>query len=150
MKQLARVEIERMRQFADFLETVPPREFDLNEWEAREATAAKTMLFGLIKLEPACGFAGCAMGWAAHSNAFEGLILIEGEPVYKGFGGYRAAQKLLGIKSNAAHFLFGPERYAVDDPEPGHVAARLRKFADKVESRLKRARPSSLALRVVS
>lgn len=144
MKQLSKVEIGKMRQLADFLETVPPDRFVIERWEAQEELPAKTALFGLIELQPACGFAGCAMGWAAHSKLFPGLSLGYlpefdfPSLFYKGATDFDAAAKLLGISERSAIFFFHPDRYK-GYVDPDHVAQRLLRFADKVESRLKRA-----------
>lgn len=146
MKQLSQVEIGRMRQLADLLEAVPPSSFTLDDWEAQPETPAKTMLFGLIELEPACGFSGCAMGWAAHSGLFPGLSIDDGVLVYRGYSSFRAAAKVMGVTENVAHFLFDPSLYEDACPEPGDVAERLRRFADKVERRLMRKSEPTLRL----
>ncbi len=148
MKQLSSVEIGRMHQFADFLETVPPEDFDLTLWVERQQRDPKSLLFGLIQRDPGCGFAGCAMGWAAYSEVFPGLRLTRDakDVTFAGFTGYDAAAALLGVGDNQAFFFFAPSSY--EDAEPGHVAARLRKFAAKVERRINRQqRPG---LRVVA
>ena len=138
MKQLQQVEIARMRQLADLLLTVPPSQFDLKQWRAMPETPAKTLLFRLIEIAPACGFAGCAMGWAAHAKLFDGLYIDdEGSLVYNGFEQYRAA---------AAEYLFSPALYRQGKNEPGDVAYRLNRFANKVENRLKRAYAQPLKL----
>lgn len=139
MQQLSKVEIGRMRQLADYLETVPVNRFDLKEWEVEKYEPAKTFLFGLIEIEPECGFVGCAMGWAAHSKLFAGLRIDEdGVLEYKGFAHFKAAAKVLGISKKNAEFLFAHEWYDKYHSAPGDVAARLRRFADRVESRIKR------------
>lgn len=106
MKQLTRVEIGRMRELADLLETVQPSRFDLSLWEAQPETPVKTFLFGLIEREPACGFSGCAMGWAAHAKLFDGLKIVDGDLVYKGLSHFRAAAKVMGVNQNSAWFLW--------------------------------------------
>lgn len=145
MKQLDKVEIGRMRQLADFLETVPPSKFDLSQWEVEAYVPAKTFLFGLIHWKDECGFAGCAMGWAAFSELFPGLSLMKQYEddwhyttvLYRGFTDYRAVAFLFGISERAATYFFAPNSCKIK-PEPGDVAARLNRFADKVENRLKR------------
>lgn len=138
MKQLDRVEVGKMRQLASFLRTVPPSQFDLEEWELQAATPAVTFLFGLIEIEPACGFAGCAMGWAAHSKLFDGLYMDGSGPVYNGIAGWNGVTRLFGISSRAADFLFGSSSY--EDGQPGYVADRLERFAGKVEAAVNRKR----------
>lgn len=144
MKQLSKVEIGKMRQLADFLETVQPSSFDLSSWVVSPYAPAKTYLWGLIQTQPECGFAGCAMGWAAHSKLFPGLYLDQGWIVtYKGQQDFDAVVKLFGITKRNADFIFTTDGYKAykngGGVTPGMVADRLNKFADKVESRLKRA-----------
>lgn len=148
MKQLSNVEIEKMRQLADFLETVPPEDFDLDGWVQRSGDPS-SVFFGLIKRRSACGFAGCAMGWAAYTEFFPGLRLTRDKKdiAYAGFTGYDAIKALLGINENQGYFLFSPNMYC-DEAQPGHVARRLRLFAERVERRLARKNP--IALRVVA
>lgn len=154
MKQLSNVEISKMRQLADFLETVPAEDFDLSLWVSQEEMPPKLAFFGLIERDPGCGFAGCAIGWAAHSGLFPGLRLSRRKdddkltPQYGGATEWRAVAKLLGISERASEFLFSIDMYA-DDPEPADVCQRLRRYADIVEARLARKldRP---ALRVVA
>lgn len=150
MKQLDRVEIEKMKQLADFLETVPPEDFDIDAWVTREPMPRQIekRWFGLVEkeVEPACGFAGCAMGWAAFSGLFDGLrVLGDWEGIgYRGATDFRAAELLFGINNNNSLFLFSPD--FDDQPEPWDVAERLRRFVEKVESRKHRRNRSKLRL----
>jgi hypothetical protein len=140
MKQLHKVEIEKMRQLADFLETVPPEEFDLSVWQLRAEQPRKTLLFGLIETNPGCGFAGCAMGWAAHSTLFPGLRLtrIRGtarpywEPSYRGHVNWAAVELLFGLTVRFSAYLFRRARYK-GHASPGQVADRLRAAAERIE-----------------
>ncbi len=142
MKQLQNVKVARMRQLANYLETVTPDQFDLSRWESEAYVPARTLLWGLIEIQPACGFVGCAMGWAAHSKLFPGLaITANGVLYYKGSSAFHAAAKVFNISIRSAEFLFTPEMYKDGDfTEPGVVADRLNRYADKVESRRNRDR----------
>ena len=144
---LQKVEIEKMRKLAEFLETVPPEDFDLSEWVEREQRDPKSILFGLVILRRACGFAGCAMGWAAHSGIFPGLRLTsDGESItYAGLVGFEAVERLFGIGKNQSCFLFHSFRYE-GHADPGHVAKRLRRFAEIVERRIKRKNKPSMSV----
>lgn len=172
MSMLSSVETGKMLQLAEFLESVPPRDFDLASWATRDAKEAipPTVLFGLFTVEPGkpgCGFAGCAMGWAAHSKLFDGLYIDQtGQLIYKGAPSYSAADRLFGFDAenrkrrlyyskaktrwtNTAYFLFGPKRY--DTNNPADVARRIRRMVAKIESRLARkAQPVQTGLRIVS
>lgn len=116
---------ERLLKLADFLETVPEQAFTLDAWEARAASKPEGDKQG------ECGFAGCAMGWAAHAKLFPGLILENGSPVYRvndyvrlGFG---AAEVVFDIPFSSAVWLFYRQHYTVD-PTPADVAQRIRTF----------------------
>lgn len=87
----------RLLVLAEFLETsVPEAEFNMLLWQHRayvppmEGTpAGPPSFFGLlpgspeVPPNPGCGFAGCAIGWAAHSGLFPGLKLREVNPEEK-------------------------------------------------------------------
>lgn len=133
MKQLSNVEIGRLRALADLLDTVPAERFDLGGW-------------GWV-VHPAgseCGFAGCAVGWAARSRIFPGLRFNGMDIIYEEdekdiWEGWVAVEVLFGLTFWSAGFLFDKSHYLDHYPEitPRVVARRLRRFADKVEGRLK-------------
>lgn len=138
MRQLSNVEIGRLRALADLLDTVPAERFDLESWA--------------VQLNEGCEFAGCAVGWAAHSGIFPGLRFDTGIDCgahascvvvdYKDRGGvwlgWEAVEALFGISRQASEFLFSLNFYDHPfGPTPMVVARRLRRFADKVEGRLK-------------
>ncbi len=129
MKMLSKVEVERMYQLAHLLETVSSQDFDLTIWGTR--------------VRDDCGFAGCAMGWAAYAKLFPGLVMMGDGVRYfdddKGIGaGYDAAVCVFGITSRTANFLFCPYFYEIPS-SPAALAARLVRFAEIVERRLARA-----------
>lgn len=138
MDQLANVNVARLYQLADFLETVPPEDFDLSAWQ--DHAPREALAIGPITFRRACGFAGCAMGWAAHSGLFEGLrINRDNNLVYKGASDIDAAAKVFGITVSVAEFIFYPLSYVGYDPiDPDDVARRVRKLAAKVEARVAR------------
>lgn len=144
MQQLSRVEIEKMTQLADFLETVPPEDFDLTIWRTREFIAP--IRVWPITFRAGCGFAGCAMGWAAHEGLFPGLrITKNGDLVYRGATDFDAVSKLFGIKWGTGWFLFGRGSYH-GRIDPDRVAKRIRRFVEIV----RRRRGDRVALRVVA
>lgn len=137
MKMLLAVKTDRMRELAAFLETVPPEDFDLAGWQTREAI--DPVKFGPFVWRKGCGFAGCAMGWAAYSGKFPGLRIAEGKMlVYRGATSWKASQKFLGITEALARFLFEETRY--DDATPSDVAIRLARCADIIDARIARLR----------
>ncbi len=138
MKQLHKVEIGKMRQLADFLETVPPEDFDLAKWRLRSPVSA--IRLGPITLRQGCGFAGCALGWAAHMEVFPGLTLgaKDNTVYYRGYSEFRAAATLFEVNTETAVFLFHENSYWPGYVEPGDVAERLRRFAEIVERRIAR------------
>lgn len=143
MTMLAKVDLEKCERLAAFLETVPPGDFDLTYWRSVEPVSA--IKLGPIVLRHGCGFAGCAIGWAAYSGIFPGLRLEKkgktgARPVYAGFTEFRAAAALLGVNESQAVYFFDPDSYS-DKAEPGDVADRIRVFVTKVRRRLMRRNP---------
>lgn len=133
MKQIALVETARLTALAEYLDNdVPATDFNLRTWRHRRPKERKTILFGLIETDPGCGFAGCAMGWAAHSGMFPGLTFDnDGRLIYSGTRNWKAAMVLMGIEQNMAVFLFHPHRYKVN-ATPQTVAKRIRRLVLKI------------------
>lgn len=146
MTKISDVEVVRLKALADLLDDVPEKDFDLATWVGQEPREAVTKFFGLVEVAPACGFAGCAVGWAIHSRLFPQLgftpslsddeILVpamysaDGEMIARGWD---AVEKIFGISDNMAHFLFMSDRYKVR-ASTEMVANRLRRLAAKVEA----------------
>ena len=151
MKQIAAVELERFEALANLLDVVPAKDFYLRTWVQRIPTKRKMMMFGLVKIRPGCGFAGCAMGWAAHEKIIPGLELNGGGLIYQKNGqraliNWEAVMAAMGIVGNAkfAEYLFYSPNYKIE-PSPAMVAKRLRRFIRKIEAI--RARDRRRALR---
>lgn len=135
MTDLIHVNTVGMRQLANFLEKVPPEDFSLEGWRTQMPRDA--WMLGPITLRRGCGFAGCAMGWAAHSNVFPGLrINRDGDLVYRGALDHDAVVKLFGIKEQTVEFLFWCTSYEDYPVTPDMVATRVRRFVEKVEARI--------------
>lgn len=139
---------DRLLKLADFLETVPRRAFRMDYWVQRKASKPEGD-------EPGeCGFAGCAMGWAAHQKMFKGLRedpIRENTITYKlpngeQFDDFYAAAKVFDISSVESDGLFNPRRY--NDlkivrrdyygdalPTPKQVAKRIRAFVKNAEAK---------------
>lgn len=116
----------KLRKLADFLKTVPARSFVMTNWQARRASKPEGDAPG------DCGFAGCAMGWAAHARLFRGLMLRPGAGVirFKGCGGFDAAKELFKIDWLEAKHLFSPEYYD-KPPTPKQVSKRIYELVEK-------------------
>lgn len=137
MKQISNVEIVRLRAIADLMDTIQPKRFNLNSWVTELPQPAKKFL-GLFQIEPECGFAGCAMGWAAHERLFANFTVKDHYPVYfdahnKKHTLWDAVTVLLGISSSMAIYLFGENQYKLF-ATPDMVSVRIRKFISKIEA----------------
>lgn len=125
--------IKRLEKLADFLETVPRRSFDMGNWQSRAATKPEG------KQQGECGFAGCAMGWAAHAKLFRGLNFKNAMSAYgngplgwqtisyRGLTDFYAAAFLMDITYAEARFLFDPDSYP-SRVTPKQVATRIRRY----------------------
>lgn len=142
---LETVETGKLLQLADFLETVPPEDFTLEYWQER-AQKDPTFWLGVFPRDPGCGFAGCAMGWAAHSGLFPEFRLASVasgpnkrrrimSPTYKGLVGLDAVDALLGLSGWLTEHLFMESSYkrCGGAASPGAVARRARRLAFLVE-----------------
>lgn len=114
---------DRLLKLADFLETVPEGAFNITYWEDRPATKPEGEKPG------ECGFAGCAVGWAAHAELFDGFKLSHNHgdawPIYDGEAGFDAVIKLFEIDEQDAFRLFCGSYYDVR-PSAARVADRIR------------------------
>jgi hypothetical protein len=140
MKQIANVEIIRLKALADMLDDVQENQFDLKSWVTSVPRRARTMLLGLVETDPGCGFAGCAMGWAAYNNLFPNFFTYDKQVYLKDASGnhhqYRdwaAVMKLLGINHRMALYLFGALSYK-QHATTTVVANRIRHFVGKIEA----------------
>lgn len=125
--------VDRLLKLADFLETAPRKAFDMRNWQVKRATKPEG------KKPGECGFAGCAMGWAAHTRMFRGLRidtdgdLVFKKPMFDGHG-FEAAAAPFEISTADARHLFDPEHYydfakCIATPAtPKNVAKRIRAF----------------------
>lgn len=127
------INVKRLLKLAAFLETVPREAFTIKQWEARAAYKPEG------KVPGDCGFAGCAVGWAAHAKLYRGFSLkaheaaYGPEPSYKGQRDWAALNALFGFepvefnRSSQAEWLFFGARYKTD-PTPKQVSQRIREF----------------------
>jgi hypothetical protein len=128
----------RLRKLEAFLGTVPAERFDMYSW----VTGLGPDYVGtgdiVKRMEPkTCGFAACAVGWAASEPSLRkaGLRLtisllgwIPG-PEYKGLSGWQAVRKFFGMSGmgSDAEWLFASDRYSCGSRNitPDMVRARI-------------------------
>jgi hypothetical protein len=125
---------DRLLKLADFLETVPPQAFDIKDWLTRKPSGPEGNVPG------ECGFAGCAVGWAAHQKMFDGFGFRplrdgteSGEVQYTDEAGvtsisWEAVRNLFEVDRALADCLFDGSSYRECDyrPAPITVAKRIR------------------------
>ena len=124
----------KLYKLADYLDTVPSTRFDMASWGYEKNPGWFSRTFRGAE----CGFAGCAMGWAAHSGLFENLtmsgsheydictpVLWMGESAY--YQGFEAAEVLFNIEPHVAHRFFSA--FCYQNPTPRDVADRIRNYS---------------------
>lgn len=120
--------IQGLKAIEKLLLKVPPEVFSIREWVTEETEEDFNGKFD-------CGFAGCAIGWAAHAKVVKGLTLKNScEPLYIDKHGdyysHNVAVKLaLGLNNSQLYYLFMPSAYE-DEPFPIDVAERIHKFIE--------------------
>jgi hypothetical protein len=131
-----------LHKMADMLDGIPAQEFNLNRWGEDIRPGFIRRMLGHSE----CGFAGCAMGWAAHMKTFDGLTL-DADYYSDGYGilyadkdhpeitydGYVAAAKLFNISVTVAAFFFSPASYTQRRVKPSDVANRIREYCQIYE-----------------
>lgn len=96
------INAKRLLKLADYLETVPRKNFNMSSWN---------------EYRP-CGFAGCALGWAVHAKLFRGLT-------EKSLG-YEAAEEVFSIDGEESFELFSGIRNI--RATPNSISKKMRKF----------------------
>jgi len=149
--------IRRLNKLADFLDTVPPKQFNINRWFETDVEADhKLHLYKNSKNVPVkqyierrhkedneCGAAACAFGWACTIPSFKkaGLKMVgmigEFEPRYTAkdgqvFHNFSAAEQFFGINYETAEYLFDPTCY-IAPPSAKGVARRIRSVVAQLE-----------------
>jgi hypothetical protein len=122
----------RLFVLADFLDTVPEKDFDFSIWADTQEK----------HLTPGCGTAACAMGWATAIPSFRraGLHLENDKtdcmtvPVFRGERGVFAAIGMFGLTRPEARYLFTAcgSNNLTHDATPKKVAAHIRRFAKQM------------------
>ena len=100
---------ERLLELAEFLEALPPKRFDYNEWAGTDWKGAQDL---------SCGTTACALGWATAIPKFRklGLVLmrytVEGLPFpldkVTDETGTDAAKRIFALTRQEAEYLFVP------------------------------------------
>lgn len=128
--------VKRLMKLADYLRTIPRSAFNMGYWLAEPKTKAEGEKPG------ECGFAGCAVGWAAHSGLFRGLKLSQNTtkatPLYRppGRRSYlrtdKAIERLFDLDNMQVKHLFYPMSYSGEPhfmrPTPKAVGQRIRQL----------------------
>jgi hypothetical protein len=116
----------RLMKLADFLDTVPPKHFDMEDytrglWTDDGEFSAKRLT------NHECGTSACALGWAATIPEFKkaGLTLAWGIPECRGAPLSPTAKRFFGITEREADTLF----YSHWNAGPKAAATRCRKVA---------------------
>ena len=129
---------ERLLKLADFLETVPPKRFEMDRffgWVGKAIWETNTF----DDLESDCGTDGCALGWATTIPEFKkaGFKAVKGqgpdslwiEIQYGSWTGFSAAEKFFGIDKRQCTNLFGG-RYDNRKTKPTTVAKQIRRLVE--------------------
>ena len=113
----------RLKTLAAFLLTVPEEKFDLSVW---------------VKLtrdtpSPECGFAGCAVGWAAQIPEFKALGfglggILESCPEFEGRHSWQAVEDFFGLRFNDCANLFTSVAYNEYHATPKEVSERITQY----------------------
>lgn len=127
-----------LAKLADFIDTIPPDNFHFASWDASEdadgdfesapVPANKAKFTGNFQ----CGFAGCAIGWAAHAKIIPGLRFSRsGVVTYKRRGattsGWYAVEVAFHLDNSTSAYFFAPRSYLnLELTKPAEVAARIR------------------------
>jgi hypothetical protein len=159
MTKLSEVRIDRLTKLADYLDTVPPEQFNIGVWQDKDYKE--------------CGFAGCAVGWAINAKLFDGfefgrsLFHRSTVPTYERRSDWEAVARLFKLRppsrrgapaDGLAIWLFHHKSYLrgykhllvseIKTITPAMVAARIRKLVQKIESRLEYQRQLNAPLRI--
>ena len=117
---------QRLQTLANFLRTVPPERFDLENWRSAPHTSLPITDEDL----KTCGTTACAVGWACSMPAFkaEGLYYNGHMPVYapvdaQPLSYWRAVEEFFGLSYIEARWLFSDKCYST--PSLWSVIERL-------------------------
>jgi hypothetical protein len=124
----------RLAILADFLDSVPPKKFNLESWrdsESNDSPFANRSDEAL--LDPACGTTGCAIGHACVIPELkaEGLSWQD-NPQYMRYSSWLAVQRFFEISDEVSQVLFSDSKYHASERSPGHVAERIRTYLNEV------------------
>lgn len=143
LNRLTRTGKNRLLKLANFLESIPPQQFNLSvivEAEVLDKVPSKKTI-----KQKTCGTAGCAIGYCP--VVFRGVKYKENDDVYdvtdiavqfpvpdcsdgvdENFSG---AEQFFGISGKQAEYLFMPDAYHPSKRGPKSVAARIKAFVNR-------------------
>lgn len=116
---------QRLLKLAAFLEELPRKRFDYDQWVGFSWKGNPAL---------SCGTTACAMGWATTIPAFRRLGLRlsdDGYPINVRTGetfAVSVAADLFGVDDSDAHFLFVPASFKERRATPKQVARKIRRF----------------------
>lgn len=131
---------DRLMTLARFLRTaVPAKLFYLPQWFSSEDGPVQV---DEETLEPDCGAAACAFGWATRIPEFRaaGLFAVGTLPAvrvgttttgFKLLTAFDAANEFFGLLSSQSYWLFMPDDYPDRDATPAQVADRIEWFVGR-------------------
>jgi len=104
---------------------VPAKKFQLREWFRWSVLSDN--------VDPtACGFAGCAIGWACTDPKFQAMGLeitkfpYKMVPQFEDATGFHAVMRFFDLGPGEADYLFDEDRYPWMEWGPDEVARRIR------------------------
>lgn len=114
---------QKLLKLADYLETVPPKNFDMGVWGLRKRSTQK------------CASTACALGWGTNIWPDELKLVPDSDDknmasvihVRTGAKNFSAAREFFGLGYGAANDLFGIVWDRLDET-PKQVATRIRSF----------------------
>lgn len=124
----------RLAILADFLDSVPPKKFNLESW--RDSNSPFENRSDEALLDTDCGTTGCAIGYACAIPELkaEGLSWQNGRwqntPQYKNYSGWIAVEEFFDISNEVATALFSVFKYVPAQRGPRQVAARIRTYLE--------------------
>lgn len=141
LNRLTRTGKNRLLKLANFLESIPPQQFNLSvivEAEVLDKVPSKKTI-----KQKTCGTAGCAIGYCpvvfrnVKYEKCDYLDYLDGDIVVKFPNcevydtNFEGAEQFFGISAKQAEYLFMPDAYHPSKRGPKSVAARIRAFVNR-------------------
>lgn len=123
---------ERLLKLADFLETVPKKNFNLETFaESDKDESINSFIKRFRKKE--CGTTGCALGWCTvvfpRKFKFEHNFCNSDCDIGLNMG-WETADEFFGLRRIESEYLFMKDKYPLNKRTPKCVSKRIRKFVE--------------------